>query len=366
MSGEAQIMTQRKPRQLPASGEKLTIVSVNHAAVTSVAMGGEVAMHRQMRALVAAGHETIVLAERGVQEDHEYEGVKVRALGELGRQLMDIQPHIVFGFHEQAIPASLAAVAQGVLSVTRIDAPPRYARHLMPAVLASDAVIYNTHVAAREWGEPTALVVHPPMPELPKKVRKSVPGDPYLVTSNLVNKGIVLVLELARMMPDQEFWVMRSPCEPTHGLKDFDLRVSRLYNVTVLDRVAPHQMADLYAQARIVLVPSYYETYGMAGLEGLAHGKPCVHVATPHALEGVGEEFCVPSTLASVSERIRIIENDYEEWSRRSLARAALVHERQEEELERLGQWVQGLVHERTDQVALRRQRIRRRVAAMR
>jgi glycosyltransferase involved in cell wall biosynthesis len=344
----------------------MRIVSVNHAAVTSQAMGGEVSMHRQMVALAQAGHDVTVLATRGVERPHEYGGVRILPLTDIGHQLMELDPQLVIGFHEESILTSIAATAQDRLSVTRIDAPPRYGRGLLPAVTTSDAAIYNTVAAAREWGEPQALVIHPPMPELPGRVSPSRPGDPYLLTSNLINKGVEVTLELAARMPHQPFWIIRSPAEPTHGYPGFAAKAARLPNVKVLERVLPHEMPELYRQARLVLVPSRYETYGMAGLEGLAHGRPCLHVRTDHALEGVGPDFCVDTSLASLTARIEDIESSWKDWSRRARTRAEEVQARQVEELDYFGTWVTMLRRAPERLKTARKNRIRRRVRMVR
>jgi len=169
-------------------------------------------------------------------------------------------------------------------------------------------------------------------------------------------------------MPKQQFIVMRSPAENTHGLMGFNDKVKKLPNVTVLERLAPHEMPALYQQVRMVLVPSRYETYGMAGLEGLAHGRPTIHVNTPHALEGVGADFCIGSvpTVAQVMERIHLIENDYDTWRIRALTQATVTSLRQADELSHLTEWVLQLRHQNPDQRQMRRRHIRQHVGSQR
>jgi glycosyltransferase involved in cell wall biosynthesis len=206
----------------------------------------------------------------------------------------------------------------------------------------TDYAIYNTRTAAEQWGEPNSLVVHPPISPLPKNTYTK--GDAYTVLSSLINKGVEVVLALAAMYPDQRFIIVRSPAEPTHGLKDIEERVAKLPNVELLPRVAPEEVEKYLKQTRILLVPSRYETYGMSAIEAAGYGIPCVHVDTPHVREGIGDGAILvpPMNVQATAAAIETIEKDYDLYSLNARKRAEWLHVRQEIELARFADFIEN------------------------
>jgi glycosyltransferase involved in cell wall biosynthesis len=313
-------------------------------------MGGEVSLHRTLAAL---GGGVTVLTR--TDQPYEIDGVQVEPItmrdvldveadpAPLVAQLAEHGATVVIAQNELSLPVVKAARALGIASVVSVHTPPRYGRGIAQAVYEADRVVYNTQTAADEWGTPGSLVIHPPIGPLPPKPEALPTGDAYLALSNLRNKGVEPVLRLAARMRRQRFIIVRSPAEATHGLANFEQIAAKLPNVEIAPRVAPDEVADTYlSQARILLVPSRYETYGMSTIEAAGYGIPTVHVDTPHVREGIGTAAWLipPLNLIKLMRGVREIEADYAAWSTKARARAEWLAERQVTELAAWREWL--------------------------
>ena len=340
------------------------IVATTHGYVRDHALGGEVALHRT---LVALNQPVTVLTRTA--EPFDVDGIRVEPIGfddvlnvnadpaPIIRWLAKLDASAVITQNELSLPTVKAARILGIPSIVSVHTPPRFGKTFVEAVSQADAVVYNTKTSAELWGEPDALVVHPPTGNLPPKPITSPQGDAYTMLSNLRNKGVRVVLDMARRMPDQRFIIVRSPAEITHGLPQFDELAAELPNVEVHPRVAPDEVADRYlSQTRILLVPSWYETYGMSAIEAAGYGIPSVHVDTPHVREGIGEaaELIPPLNVDATYAALNLIEDGYSEYSVRVRARAEWLAERQTVELEAWADWVSTIT------VLDERERVRR------
>ena len=325
----------------------MTVVALSHGYPPFWNMGGEVSLHRTLQAI---DEEVIVLTN--VDKPYTFEGIKVMQINTpdvlnvmadpkpIARQLRELGARVVIAQNELSLPAVKAAAEMGAISIVSLHTPPKYGKLLRQAVVEADYAIYNTETSAKQWGEPKALVVHPPINPLPNKTIND--GDAFTLLSSLVNKGVEVVLELAKMYPDRRFIVVRSPAEPTHGLEDLEDRVANLPNVELHPRVAPEDVDKYFKQTRILLVPSRYETYGMSAIEAAGYGIPSVHVDTPHTREGIGEASILipPLSVQKAAEAIDIIDNDYEEYSKAARKRAEWLQERQEQEMQAFAKFI--------------------------
>jgi glycosyltransferase involved in cell wall biosynthesis len=258
----------------------------------------------------------------------------------IAKQLEELNAKVVIGQNELSLPAVKAASMVGAVSVVNVHTPPKYGRGIQQAVIDADYAIYNTQTSATQWGEPNALVVHPPISPLPKDTLSG--GDAYTLLSSLANKGVQVVLDLAKQYPNQRFIIVRSPAEPTHGIEDLMEQAARLPNVELHPRVSPEEVVKYFKQTRILLVPSRYETYGMSTIEAAGYGIPTVHVDTPHVREGIGEAAILvpPLSLMATAEGIETIEENYQEYADKARARAEWLDARQKIELEQFADFI--------------------------
>jgi hypothetical protein len=328
----------------------MTVVALSHGYPPLWNMGGEVSLHRSLTAIKG---DRVVLTN--TQAEYYIDGIRVTQIntpdvldvkaspGPIAKQLKELNAKVVIAQNELSMPAVLAAQEAGAISVVSVHTPPRYGKAIRAGVCYADYAMYNTETAARQWGEPGAMVVHPPINELPSNTNTG--GDAYTLLSSLLNKGVEVVLDLAKKYPDKRFIIVRSPAEPTHGLSDLEDRASLLPNVELHPRVSPENVHKYLSQTRILLAPSRYETYGMSAIEAAGYGIPTVHVDTPHVREGIGDAAVLVSPL-SVSETangIQLIENNYESYSEKARARAEWLQDRQAIELDKFSEFIKNI-----------------------
>ena len=313
-------------------------------------MGGEVALHRAMTAIKG---EKFVLTS--TTKPYTFEGVHALEIDTpnvldiysdpdpIAKQLFKLNANVVIGQNELSLPAVLAANQVNAISIVNVHTPPRYGKTIYEAMRLADYAVYNTETSAAEWGEPDAFVLHPPITPLPPKATPQ--GDAYTLLSSLINKGVEVVLELAKIYPKQRFIIVRSPAEPTHGLPDLEKKAAKLPNVELHPRVAPEDVHKYFEQTRILLAPSRYETYGMSAIEAAGYGIPSIHVDTPHVREGIGKAAILipPLGTAAAAKGISLIEKDYDLYSDRSRARAEWLQSRQITELRQFADFIENL-----------------------
>lgn len=328
----------------------MNIVALSHGYPPIWNMGGEVSLHRTMTALRG---KKFVLTK--TDKPYDFEGVSAFPINTpdvldiyadpkpIAEQLRQLNANVVIGQNELSLPAVLAAQQMGAISIVNVHTPPKYGRTVNESMRFADYAVYNTYVSAQEWGDPDAPVIHPPISPLPNQLITG--GDAYTLLSSLVNKGVTVVLELAKRYPDQRFIIVRSPAESTHGLSNLEEQVSKLPNVELRPRVAPENVIDYLKETRILLAPSRYETYGMSAIEAAGYGIPCVHVDTPHVREGIGEAAYLvpPLDVDATSKGIRSIEKKYDLYSDNARLRAEWLHSRQASELAMFSEFVENI-----------------------
>jgi glycosyltransferase involved in cell wall biosynthesis len=328
----------------------MTVVALSHGYPPHWNMGGEVSLHRS---LVALNGKKVVLT--ATEKEYSFEGVDVKKINTpnvldikanpkpIAKQLLDLKARVVIAQNELSLPAVHSAKEAGAISVISVHTPPRFGARIREAVAYSDYAIYNTQTAATQWGEPNALVVHPPINKIPSNTNSG--GDAYTLLSSLKNKGVEVVLNLAKKYPDQRFIIVRSPAEKTHGIENLEDIASTLPNLELLPRVSPEDVHKYLKQTRILLAPSSYETYGMSAIEAAGYGIPSIHVDTPHVREGIGNAAVLikPLDLEGAAAGIELIESNYNSYSNAARLRAEFIYDRQNIELENFSDFIDNL-----------------------
>jgi hypothetical protein len=251
---------------------------------------------------------------------------------------------ILFAHSTLSLATVRAARRLKIPSILAVHAPPRFAADLRRAWPAAKVRLYNTEAARKDWRDPRGWLLHPPVGP-PQNEMLEGTGDALTLTSSLLNKGASRVLELARLLPDRRFIIVRSPAHQTHGAPSFEEDAASLDNVEVWDRLHPRMMSVLWAQTRVLLVPSRYETYGLAALEAAWHGIPSVHVDTIHVREGIGTaaRLLRSHSVEELRGAVEEVEQDYARWAAMAHSRVHELSERESRELGRFAAGVAGL-----------------------
>jgi glycosyltransferase involved in cell wall biosynthesis len=145
----------------------------------------------------------------------------------------------------------------------------------------------DAYIAISEYGRERirrcygrdAAVVHPPVDT--HRFAEGEPGDSLLVVSELVrHKRVSVALEAARQA--------HMPIRVVGSGPNYEA-LSRYYpEAEFLGRADDAQLAELYASARAVVVPSV-EEFGITAVEAQAAGRPVIAAAAGGALETVLE-----------------------------------------------------------------------------
>lgn len=143
-----------------------------------------------------------------------------------------------------------------------------------------DAYIANSELTRerikRYYGR-DAPIVHPPVET--HRFTPGTPGDSLLVVSEIVrHKRLHIALEAARRA--------RAPIRVVGSGPDHAALSEAYPEAVFLGRATDEDLAELYASARAVLVPSM-EEFGITAVEAQAAGRPVIAAAAGGALETV-------------------------------------------------------------------------------
>lgn len=256
--------------------------------------GAEMMAHAMLRALVQAGHEVEVVLSRDhpeIGEPYAIDGVRVHPHVDakdpmrflVGGDIDLIVSHLengdraIFLGERFGVPAVFIAHNTFGQTLETIERKPRL-------------VVYNTWWMAEEfraqwrrrWRNrpmPQSTVVHPPVLAKDYKVK---PGNKVTLINLFEPKGPNTFYALAERFPDKQFLGIRG----AYG----DQVVRELPNVEIVDHVrGPDMPRRVYAQTKVLLVPSSYESYGRVAVEAACSGIPVIAHPTPGLKEALGD-----------------------------------------------------------------------------
>jgi glycosyltransferase involved in cell wall biosynthesis len=163
----------------------------------------------------------------------------------------------------------------------------------------------------------------------PKDYRVKETGEKILHVNPTEEKGIVITLEVAEKMPEEEFIIAG-----TTKKDKIKQKMESLNNVEHLGYV--EDMKEAYRQTKIALVPSKWEEpYGRIPVEAGASGIPTVATSNGGLPESVGNQKLLVDSEEPEEfvEKIKHLKEDYEKFSEH--ARENTEEKRQEKQLEK-------------------------------
>jgi glycosyltransferase involved in cell wall biosynthesis len=259
--------------------------------------GAEMATHALLRTLVDSGHDVDVLLSRKhpeFTEPYTYDGVRVHPYRDKAdplRWLTDEnrRPHLLVTHLENTDRASILGDMYRV-PVAHIQHNTFTATRLATAMGRPALVVANTEWMAadlRDWWSlhqgakqmPPVIVVHPPVPAADYA---TTPGDHITLINLSDGKGAYMFYALAKRFPDRKFLGVAG----AYG----EQVLLELPNVELLPHVRGDRMREeVYARTKVLLVPSWYESYGRVAVEAAHSGIPVIAHPTPGLREALGE-----------------------------------------------------------------------------
>jgi len=273
-------------------------------------IGAWLATHGWLRELAARGHEVRVAPLTGRRPGYTLDDVRVESTMQ-GTQ----QAHHVAEWADV-----LLSPADGNELTTRIAAGTPHLRmvHGPGSMQFTDAdlIIANSESTARMITGTVPVVICRPITRASDHRVENTGGRVTLINLT-AQKGAHVWSACAKALPDHGFlgvhggWGRRVACGGS--------------NTLIIDSQA--DMRAVWAQTRILLMPSESETWGMVGVEALASGIPVIASNNPGSRESLGDAgiFANRSNIDDWVEAIRRLDDPaaYADASERALARFA-------------------------------------------
>lgn len=240
--------------------------------------GAEHMLHSMLLYAVEKGHSATVVIEGANGEKPEVEpyvldGVKVSTDR---RALKGID---ILLTHLDRTPEAETMATQRDIPLVQI-----FHNHQRPAMTEKcDLGIFNTQHLLEDSETPPfpyrSVVLHPPI--WPERYRVERTGDKITLINLQQAKGVEMFYCLAEQMPHLQFLGVK-------GSYGHQLMPQRdLPNLTIIENQT--DVRKVYAQTKILLMPSSYESYGRVAVEAAVSGIPTIAHRTKGLWEALGE-----------------------------------------------------------------------------
>jgi len=256
------------------------IAAYIHAYVPDHNAGAETTIHDLLRHWVEQGNRAVVvLKERSNSKKYEYEidGVEVvQAVDKIGALHWLPKADMTISHLECSPRAAFISTKWRVPHAQYIH----NSFDMTKGYLASgvNLAIFNTEWMQKQHSQfkGQSIVVHPPVD--PSKYATQH-GKKITMVNFHDNKNPKLFFEVARMNPGLEFLAVKGG----YGVQELE----DLPNVEVMENTPNPR--DYLSRTKLILMPSFYESYGRVPVEGLACGIPAIVSPTPGLRTSLGD-----------------------------------------------------------------------------
>lgn len=304
------------------------IAAYLHAYVPDHNAGAETTMHDMLKYWVSIGNRAVVvLKERSNSKKYSYEvdGVEVHQAVDKTGALHWLPKADLTMSHLECSPRT-------AFISTRWRVPHAQLIHnsfdLTKGYLASgvNLAIFNTEWMRDQHSQykGQSIVLHPPVN--PDEY-KTTHGKKITMVNFHENKNPKVFWELARRNPGLEFLAVKGG----YGVQELE----DLPNVEIMENTSNPR--DYLSKTKLILMPSFYESYGRVPVEGLASGIPAIVSPTPGLRTSLGDAatFVDPEDVDGWNSSIHHLLKPrvYGDASKRAYARSEFLWNRTQFEL---------------------------------
>lgn len=246
--------------------------------------GGETYVHNAAKYLITKGHEVRVIifqaSDHGINQLYEWEGVTVFPPRNTEDSLVQWADIVLthLGFTQQSINKA----AEFGKPIVYVSHNTMYDSYDCVKDNPHVGVVYNCEAMRGQspFKDNPAMVLHPYIDHAKYYVNLNPDKSQFITMINCnENKGGKIFGKLAAAMPDRQFMAVKGSYEEQF--------IADLPNVTIRDN-SP-DILPVYAQTRVLLMLSRYESWGMTATEAMINGIPVICCPTFGLLENCGE-----------------------------------------------------------------------------
>jgi len=243
--------------------------------------GAETYIHTLHLEAMRRGHQVKVLnmdaKKYGIRAMYDHQGV--------GVFLPDVRDYllrwcdVIITHLDYSREATFAGKEYGkpVIHIAHNDIP-------YPSVLQAECrlkVIYNAQWVADKLAYKWPGMVFPPVPNDGAKVKEWGQQEYVMMVNLNENKGAPYFYSVARKLPQYKFMAVR-------GSYDKQILPDPKYKNIVVVPNTP-DIARYFATAKVVLMLSHYESWGLVATEAIMNGLPVIANPTPGLQENLGD-----------------------------------------------------------------------------
>lgn len=310
--------------RLKQNSTKKRILAVSHYYVTDNRGGGEVMLHEILRRFVQEGWDVDAVAIDNTTASETLDGVNVFK-GSRHLNMISKKYDLIVTQFWQANEVLKKAQA--------LNIPTMYIVHnnMAPtqktlAEFRVDLCVFNTEWIQNffHYTKSNSIVVHPPV-YTEKHATKS--GENITLVNLIPSKGAYCFYNMAERFLNQPFLGVKGGYYLNQQI------CLQRKNVKIIANT-DNMKDDVWANTKILLMPSEYESYGMVGVEALASGIPVIANDTPGLRESLGYAGIFPKAFTIRDWQIAI-QNlldpvEYDKASKLALKRAAEIQPQKE------------------------------------
>lgn len=308
----------------------MRVLAIVHGYPPTHNAGAEWMLHEMMKYLQSRGHDCTVAIKNA---DYKFEGIKVK---ELTRDMIRGTDIIISHLKKSGMALNTAEYFSKPFVYIAHNSNYYHVLAVKNKPIGQGRFIYVIHNSENiraEMKYPNPSIVCRPHVDLKRyKVKR---GEKITLINLFERKGGKFFHELAKQLPAYKFLGV----EGGYGKQE----KGTLPNVTYM-RNTP-DAKKIYAQTRILLMPSMYESYGRTGIEAMASGIPVIAAPVPGLRESLGDVgiFCTkPSEWIEAIKRLDD-PKEYEALSKRCIERAKLLEKQTIEDLADMEKFLQDI-----------------------